>query len=35
MTDNIVTVSEKSIDRVIGSLPMAQVDLALRHTFDL
>ncbi|MGQ9629967.1 MAG: type II toxin-antitoxin system PemK/MazF family toxin [bacterium] len=35
MTDNLATVMEVAIDRVIGSLPMAKVDAALRHTLGL
>jgi hypothetical protein len=35
MTDNLATIAEVAIDRVIGSLPMRQVDTALRHTLGL
>ena len=35
MTDNLATVAEVAIDRVIGTLPMADVDTALRHTLKL
>lgn len=35
MTDNLATVFETEIDRVIGSLPMIEIDRALRHTFGL
>ena len=35
MTDNLATVLESAVSRVIGSLPMAEVDLALRHTLGL
>ena len=35
MTDNLATISEMEIDRVIGSLPMPEVDTALRHTLGL
>lgn len=35
MTDNLVTVLGSAIVRVIGSLPMAEVDSALRHTLGL
>jgi len=35
MTDNLATVSDSEIYRVIGSLPMAGVDNALRHTLGL
>jgi mRNA interferase MazF len=35
MTDNLATVLEKVIDRIVGSLPMQNVDAALRHTLGL
>jgi mRNA interferase MazF len=35
MTDNLATVAEVAIDRVIGTLPMTDVDAALRHTLRL
>lgn len=35
MTDNLATVAEVAIDRVIGTLPMTEVDTALRHTLRL
>lgn len=35
MTDNIATIALSEIDRVIGKLPMAEVDAALRHTLAL
>ena len=35
MTDNLATVLETAISRVIGVLPMAPVDSALRHTLAL
>ena len=35
MADNLATVFESAIDRVIGSLPMVKVDVALRNTLDL
>ncbi len=35
MTDNLATVIETAINRVIGVLPMASVDAALRHTLGL
>ncbi len=35
MTDNLATVTEAVIDRVIGSLPMGEIDEALRHTLAL
>lgn len=35
MTDNLATIADTEIDRVIGSFPMAEVDAALRHTLNL
>lgn len=35
MTDNLATITETAIDRGIGTLPMARVDTALRHTLGL
>ena len=35
MTDNLATVIEPAIHRVIGSLPMKDADAALRHTLGL
>ena len=35
MTDNLATVANQAIDRVIGTLPMTQVDAALKHTLGL
>ena len=35
MTDSLATIADTEIDRVIGSLPMAQVTIALRHTLNL
>lgn len=35
MTDNLATIAEIAIDRVIGTLPMTDVDKALRHTLGL
>lgn len=35
MTDNLATVAEVAIDRVIGTLQMTDVDAALRHTLKL
>jgi len=35
MTDNLATVIEAAIQRAIGSLPMADVDAALRHILAL
>lgn len=35
MTDNLATVLISEIDRAIGYLPMAKIDVALRHTLGL
>jgi mRNA interferase MazF len=35
MTDNLATITETAIDRVIGSVPMVNIDAALRHTLGL
>lgn len=35
VTDNLATVAEAAIDRVVGSIPMVKVDIALRHTLNL
>lgn len=35
MTDNLVTATTSAVSRVIGTLPMADVDTALRHTLNL
>jgi len=35
MADNLATVTEVAIDRVIGSLPTADIDAALAHTLGL
>jgi hypothetical protein len=35
MTDNLATIIEAAIERVIGSLPMQPIDVALRHTLGL
>ncbi|MCK4603237.1 MAG: type II toxin-antitoxin system PemK/MazF family toxin [Deltaproteobacteria bacterium] len=35
MTDNIATIALSEIDRVMGRLPMARVDEAIRHTLGL
>ena len=35
MTDNLATIAESEIDRMIGSLPMSKVDPALRYTLGL
>jgi hypothetical protein len=35
MADNLATVMEAAIYRIIGDLPMKDVDAALRHTLSL
>jgi mRNA interferase MazF len=35
MTDNLATIVDSAVFRIIGSLPMTQVDVALRHTLGL
>lgn len=35
MTDNLATILETEIDRVIGRLPRKPIDAALRHTLGL
>ncbi len=35
MTDNLATVFETAVERTIGSVPMQQIDQALRHTLGL
>jgi mRNA interferase MazF len=35
VTDNLATIFETGIDRVIGNLPMEKVDAALRYTLGL
>jgi mRNA interferase MazF len=35
MTDNIATITESEISQVIGTLPMTDIDRALRHTLQL
>lgn len=35
MTDNLATIAEVAIDRVIGRLPMTDTDRALRYTLSL
>lgn len=35
MADNLVTILESAIHRIVGSVPMAAVDEALRHTLAL
>lgn len=35
MTDNLATVADSAIYRIIGMLPMASVNLALKHTRGL
>lgn len=35
MTDNLATITLSAVYRVIGSLPMSEIDPALRHTIGL
>jgi mRNA interferase MazF len=35
MADNLATIAEVAIERVIGALPMTEVDTALRYTLSL
>lgn len=35
MTDNLATILDAALYRVIGSFPMTDVDAALRHTLNL
>jgi mRNA interferase MazF len=35
MTDNLATITEAAIERMIGRLPMQPIDAALRHTLGL
>ncbi len=35
MTDNLATIAESEIDRVIGYLPTTKIDIALKHTLGL
>ena len=35
MTDNLATVVESTIERVVGSILMEKIDAALRHTLNL
>ena len=35
MTDNLATIGEVAINRVIGTLPMTNVNMALRRTLSL
>ncbi len=35
MTDNLATIADSEVDRVIGSLPMSKIAVALRHTLSL
>lgn len=35
MTDNLATVIDKAVERIIGTFPMGKVDAALRHTLGL
>jgi len=33
--DNLATIADVAVDRVIGSLPMKEIDKALKHTLGL
>jgi mRNA interferase MazF len=35
MTDNLATIAEFEIDRIIGHLPTTKIDTALKHTLGL
>lgn len=35
MADNLATIGTAAIHRVIGSIPMTEIDIALRHTLQL
>ena len=35
VTDNLTTVVESTIERIVGSIPMAKINIALRHTLNL
>lgn len=35
MTDNLATVFVQALERIIGTLPMDEVDTALKHTLSL
>ena len=35
MSDKLATISEIAVDRVIGKIPMREVDKALKHTLGL
>jgi mRNA interferase MazF len=35
MADNLATIVEHAVDRVIGYVPMTEIDKALRHTLSL
>ena len=35
MTDNLATITNSAVSRAVGSLPMRDVDEALRHTLGL
>lgn len=35
MTDNLATVQDVAVQRVVGHIPMADIDAALRHTLGL
>jgi mRNA interferase MazF len=35
MTDNLATILHTGVERVIGSVPMNEIDTALRHTLSI
>ncbi len=35
MTDNVATITMSAVHRVIGTIPTADVDVALKHTLNL
>lgn len=35
MTDNLATIAEAAIEKIIGKLPMEKIDVALRQTLGL
>jgi mRNA interferase MazF len=35
MTDNLATIAHSTIHRIIGTMPMEDIDAALRHTLGL
>jgi len=35
MTDNLATILEREIRKIIGAVPMSPIEAALKHTFAL